>query len=101
MDIGKLSFQTEFNAVTRSLWGNTVEGEDSGMGTSFWELSNEIMRLIGKPNISDFFPVPTRFDIQGVEREIKKAFLFFDHIIERRTKQEREREKRALDNREV
>ncbi|KAL6349036.1 hypothetical protein AAG906_033692 [Vitis piasezkii] len=56
MDIGKLSFQTELNVMTRSLWGNTIEGlEDSVTAVSFRELSNEMMRWLGKPNISDFF----------------------------------------------
>ena len=105
MDIGKLSFQTELNVMTRSLWGNTIEGlEDSVTGVSFRELSNEMMRLLGKPNISDFFPVLARFDIQGVEREMKKVFLsvdqILDHIVEQRMKLDTAKEKRASNNRE-
>ena len=102
VNIGKLAFQTEFNVMTRSLWGNTIEGQED----RFWELSNEVMRLLGKPNISDFFPVLARFDIQGVERETKKVFHFvdqiFDQIIEQRTKQDSAKEKTAfnINNRE-
>ena len=105
MEIGKLSFQTELNVMTRSLWGNTIEGlEDSVTGVSFRELSNEMMRLLGKPNISDFFPVLARFDIQGVEREMKKVFLsvdqILDRIIEQRMKLDTAKEKRTSNNRE-
>ena len=73
-------------------------------GVSFRELSNEVMRLLGKTNISDFFPVLARFDIQGVEREMKKVFLsvdqILDHIIEQRMKLDTAKEKRASNNRE-
>ncbi|KAJ9706783.1 hypothetical protein PVL29_001986 [Vitis rotundifolia] len=105
MDIGKLSFQTELNVMTRSMWGSTIEGlEDSVTGVSFRESSNELMRLLGKPNISDFFPVLSRFDIQGVEREMKKVFLsvvqILDHIIEQRMKLDTAKEKRASNDRE-
>ena len=105
MDIGKLSFQTELNVMTRSMWGDTIEGQEESLtGVSFRELANEMIGLLGKPNISDFFPVLARFDIQGVEREMKVVFHFvdqiMDHIIEQKMKLNTAKEERASNNRE-
>ncbi|KAK4400354.1 Flavonoid 3'-monooxygenase [Sesamum angolense] len=38
--------------------------------------------LVGKPNVSDFFPVLARFDIQGVEKELRNIMQRVDEIIE-------------------
>ncbi|KAK3041050.1 hypothetical protein RJ639_026847 [Escallonia herrerae] len=46
--------------------------------------------LVEKPNVSDFFPLLARFDIQGIEKETKKISLwvdqFFDMLFEQRMK---------------
>lgn len=55
---------------------------------------NEVTEVLGKPNISDFFPGLARFDLQGLESQIKgplKRFdRIFDAIIEQRLKMDRE-----------
>ncbi|KAB1669931.1 hypothetical protein ES319_1Z214200v1 [Gossypium barbadense] len=40
------------------------------------------MVLLGKPNVSDFFPVIARFDIQGIERGMRKINQQFNRLIE-------------------
>lgn len=103
MDIGQLSFQTVVNVTLSSLWGNTPEAHNDGkLGAEFREAASEITELLGKPNISDFFPTLAGFDIQGVERQMKRAFLsaeqVIDSIIDRKMKKSTAKEERASDN---
>jgi len=50
--------------------------------------------LLAKPNISDFYPSLARFDLQGIERQMKGLVKRFDGIFEKmiqqRLKMERE-----------
>ena len=103
MDIGQLSFQTVVNVTLSSLWGNTPEAHNDGkIGAEFREAASEITELLGKPNISDFFPTLAGFDIQGVERQMKRAFLsaeqVIDSIIDRKMKKSTAKEEGASDN---
>ncbi|XP_059657449.1 flavonoid 3'-monooxygenase CYP75B137-like [Cornus florida] len=83
MDIGKIIFLTELNAVMSMLWGGTIEGEkNSSVGDEFQEVIEKIIEIIAKPNISDFFPMLARFDIQGVERQAKKLLVWVDRILD-------------------
>lgn len=43
------------------------------IGSEFRAAASELIEILGKPNVSDFFPVLARFDIQGIERKMKKA----------------------------
>ncbi|KAL5552251.1 hypothetical protein UlMin_002427 [Ulmus minor] len=83
MDVGEVAFCTVINMITSMFWGGTLDGEEET------RLSAEIRRavlqltsLIGKPNISDFFPVLARFDIQGVERDMKRVSRWLEQIFE-------------------
>ncbi|KAL6280135.1 hypothetical protein ACE6H2_017016 [Prunus campanulata] len=46
-----------------------------------------MMELLGKPNVSDFFPSLARFDVQGIARRTKQlqsmTEKIFDSAIER------------------
>ncbi|KAK3038477.1 hypothetical protein RJ639_029775, partial [Escallonia herrerae] len=92
IDIGELAFLTVFNATTSMLWGGTPEGKkwSASLGTEFRAAVSAISVLLEKPNVSDFFPLLARFDIQGIEKETKKISLwvdqFFDMLFEQRMK---------------
>ncbi|PIN16380.1 hypothetical protein CDL12_10967 [Handroanthus impetiginosus] len=74
VDIGKVVFLTEANVVMNLLWGGMNSGEKwDRLGGEFREKVSKLVDLVGKPNISDFFPGLGKFDVQGIEKEIRKA----------------------------
>ncbi|KAM5572769.1 hypothetical protein ABKV19_012697 [Rosa sericea] len=78
-DLGEFVFSTVINATLRMLWGATLQGTD--FGEDYRKLVAEIVDLFAKPNISDYFPVLARFDIQGIERQAKKVQSAIDKIL--------------------
>ncbi|XP_058104611.1 carnosic acid synthase-like [Magnolia sinica] len=95
--VGEEMFSMVMNVITSMLWGGTLEGEErSGVGAEFQKVVGEITELLGKPNVSDLFPVLAPLDLQGMERKMKGLFLRFDgifqSIIDRRLRMNREDE---------
>ncbi|KAK3038475.1 hypothetical protein RJ639_029773 [Escallonia herrerae] len=84
IDIGELAFLTVFNATTSKLWGGTPEGKkwSASLGTEFRATVSALSVLMEKPNISDFFPLLARFDIQGVKKETEKLSLWVDQVFD-------------------
>ncbi|KAI8546476.1 hypothetical protein RHMOL_Rhmol07G0120700 [Rhododendron molle] len=94
VEISKITFLTEFNLVMSMLWGDTVDSKRAdSVGTEFRAVISKIVELIAKPNMSDFFPILARFDVQGVEREMKRLVQgvdrIFDPLLESRTRMSR------------
>ncbi|XP_022864424.1 cytochrome P450 76C1-like [Olea europaea var. sylvestris] len=79
IEIGELAFVTEFNVVMNLLWGGTIDGHKRA---EFRKVASKVVDLIGKPNISDFFPVLARFDIQGIAKEMKNCLAHIDGILD-------------------
>ncbi|KAA8521912.1 hypothetical protein F0562_012774 [Nyssa sinensis] len=103
VDIGEITFLTELNVIMSMLWGSNLEGEKStAVGAEFREVVSKITELIGKPNISDFFPVLSRFDIQGVEKQMKRVLQWveqiLDPIIDERMKMDTNKEENRFQN---
>ncbi|KAI7995335.1 Flavonoid 3'-monooxygenase [Camellia lanceoleosa] len=95
VEIGEIAFLTEFNVVLSMLWGSTFDIQEkvnSRVGAKFRAATAKMMVLLGKPNLSDFFPGLARFDLQGVEREMKEIVVdverVFDSVIDARVKME-------------
>ncbi|XVF51651.1 hypothetical protein PTKIN_Ptkin04bG0201400 [Pterospermum kingtungense] len=89
IDVGLLAFSTVINMITSMFWGGTLEGDKgTGINAQFRETVSELLVIWGKPNISDFIPCLAIFDIQGLERDMKKATRemeqIFDFVIDRR-----------------
>lgn len=86
IDFGDLSFLASINSVMSMLWGGKQGAGDQKGGANtlsdFRELMTELMVILGKPNVSDIFPVLARFDIQGLEREMKKICGSFDKLFD-------------------
>ncbi|CAL5355974.1 unnamed protein product [Camellia sinensis] len=65
------------------LWGGTVKGEERGkMEAKFRQVVAEMTELLGKPNLSDFFPGLARFDLQGIQKQMKGLAKRFDRIFQ-------------------
>nr|XP_043628255.1 cytochrome P450 71AU50-like isoform X2 [Erigeron canadensis] len=91
VNINEIAFETELNVVTSMLWGNSKSGEKNDCGDmldGFREVEFKIVQLLGAPNISDFIPWLSWFDLQGIQREMHKQWVhldkIFDNIIEAR-----------------
>ncbi|KAI3828866.1 hypothetical protein L1987_02976 [Smallanthus sonchifolius] len=93
IDINKIAFDTELNVVTNMLWGCSKSSEGNDFGDildGFREVEFKIIELMGTPNISDFIPFLSRFDLQGMQMEMQRQFEYvervFDYIIEGKMK---------------
>nr|AYN73068.1 CYP706C55 [Eucalyptus cladocalyx] len=102
VNVGEQMFLTVLNVITSMLWGGTAQGEEKeSLGADFRQAVSSLTKLLGKPNISDFYPSLARFDLQGIERQMKGLAKRFDGIfqkmIEQRLKMQRENGSESLD----
>lgn len=88
ISVGELAFLTATNAIRSMIWGETLQGEGDAIGAKFREFVSELMVLLGKPNISDLYPVLACLDLQGIERRTRNVShgidRLFDSAIEKR-----------------
>ncbi|KAL3499406.1 hypothetical protein ACH5RR_038499 [Cinchona calisaya] len=92
VDVGELVFVTIFNMlsnvmVSRDLIGSEEERGDGGVKS----LVRKIMEVATAPNVSDFYPILSKFDLRGLKRksvdlEIKIRAVWEPIIEERRLK---------------
>ncbi|XP_027334960.1 geraniol 8-hydroxylase-like [Abrus precatorius] len=83
VNVGEQVFLTVMNVIMKMMWGASVEGaERESLGAEFRELVAEMTQLLGKPNVSDFFPGLARFDLQGVEKQMRLLVPRFDGLFE-------------------
>ncbi|XP_031281511.1 geraniol 8-hydroxylase-like [Pistacia vera] len=82
VDVGELSLATLINVVQNMMWGGSLEGEKrTNLGVDLRELFAEFMVLLATPNVSDLFPVLSRFDLQGIQKRTKKLLSSIERII--------------------
>ncbi|XP_024996190.1 cytochrome P450 76C1-like [Cynara cardunculus var. scolymus] len=82
IDINKVAFDAELNVVTGMLWGCSEGKDSSDIGDGFREVEFKIIELLGAPNISDFIPMLSWFDLQGRQREMQKQKEHLDRILD-------------------
>ncbi|KAJ0802842.1 putative cytochrome P450 [Helianthus annuus] len=101
VNINKMAFNTELNVVTSMLWGCSKSDEGSYIGDGFHEVESKIIKLLGAPNISDFFPWLSWFDLQKRRRDMQRQLEYvdqiFDNIIEKRIKANSSKIDRAVE----
>lgn len=70
------------NVVTSMVCKNSLEkgDKDSHLGFELQTVASKIMEVIGQPNLSDFFPSLAWFDLQGVERDMKRQLKKLEQI---------------------
>ncbi|RID70702.1 hypothetical protein BRARA_C02701, partial [Brassica rapa] len=93
VNVGDQLFVTMMNLTINMLWGGSVKAEEmESVGTEFKVVVSEITRLLGEPNISDFFPWLARFDLQGLLKQMRvcsrELNAIFDGAIEKMPKLE-------------
>ena len=84
VNIEEQMFLTMLNLITNMLWGGTVKEEEEGarLGADFREVVLGMTELLGKPNISDFYPGLARFDLQGIRKKMDGLARRFDRIFD-------------------
>lgn len=95
VNLGKEIFLTVLNVITSMMWGEMVEGGERTVNRAeFREVVSGITEILGKPNVSDFFPVLSWLDLQGLERKMmilaKRLDQTFEKMIDRRIKVNKE-----------
>ncbi|KAI3820729.1 hypothetical protein L1987_08277 [Smallanthus sonchifolius] len=97
INVREIAFATETNVLTRTIWENTSDEvvKHRNLGAEIDDVAANIVKIFGRVNLSDFFPSLARFDLQGVERDMKmqrdKLDKLFSGIIEDRIKSNFER----------
>ncbi|KAK4422787.1 cytochrome [Sesamum alatum] len=83
IEIGELVFLTELNVILSLLWGGTIDAETRDrLGAEFRDKVSKLVDLMGKPNVSDFFPGLARFDVQGIEKEMRGVVPGVEEILD-------------------
>ncbi|KAI3858608.1 hypothetical protein MKX03_005656, partial [Papaver bracteatum] len=95
VDIRQEMYLTMLNVIMNMLWGGTHDDEDRNrISVEFGRLAEEMIKNLGRTNISDFFPVLAKFDLQGIERQMKELIswldTFFESLIDKRVKMDHE-----------
>ncbi|XP_010529496.1 PREDICTED: flavonoid 3',5'-hydroxylase-like, partial [Tarenaya hassleriana] len=89
VNIGDQMFLTLLDLMVNMLWGETLKRVDemANLGEEFKQVIAEIVRLLGEPNVSDFFPWLARFDLQGHVKEMKLSARKLDEMFNRAIEQ--------------
>nr|UVC58039.1 CYP706V8 protein [Isodon rubescens] len=91
VNIFELVQKIDINLLINMIWGGRMKGQRRDkMISELVQLVSEMLELLIKPNISDFFPFLERFDLQGVVRDatalVKKVEAIMDDVIDERIK---------------
>ncbi|KAL3517041.1 hypothetical protein ACH5RR_023943 [Cinchona calisaya] len=88
VNVGDAAFTTSLNLMTRTLFAKDFANYDSNSSQELKEIVWGVMKNVGVPNLSDYFPILQFVDLQGIKRETKyyfqKCFDIFDDIIDER-----------------
>lgn len=88
-------FATTLNLISSTIFSIDIVDPEFNSAQEFKDLVWRIMEDAGKVNLSDYFPVLRRFDLQGLKKHIKPSYQrlheIFDEMIDKRM------EKRGLD----
>ncbi|XP_052210913.1 cytochrome P450 71AU50-like [Diospyros lotus] len=83
IDIEEVAFLTAFKVAMAMLWGGTVDSQRVGnIGAEFRMATAKMVELMAVPNVSDFFPMLARFDVQGLEQEARQILKQVEQIID-------------------
>ncbi|XP_057950873.1 (S)-N-methylcoclaurine 3'-hydroxylase isozyme 1-like [Malania oleifera] len=95
VNVGEIVFATSLNILGNIIFSRDfVDLQGRGMGGEMKELIIRILELISLPNISDFYPIVSRWDVQGIQEKTHEAFRsvfrIWDDIIKERREQIKE-----------
>lgn len=88
VDIGQVVFATTLNLIFSTMFSIDIVDPEFSTAQEFKDLVWKIVESAGKPNLSDYFPVLKRFDLQGVRKNARVPYdrmhEIFDEMIGKR-----------------
>ncbi|WRX16789.1 Cytochrome P450 - like 10 [Theobroma cacao] len=88
VNIGQVVFATTLNLIFSTMFSMDIVDPEFSTAEEFKELVWKIVESAGKPNLSDYFPVLKRFDLQGVRKHARLPYdrmhEIFDEMIGKR-----------------
>ncbi|CAI0413599.1 unnamed protein product [Linum tenue] len=72
------AFKLVVDSTLAMLWGG---GGGADFAAEYREATREVSQLMGRPNVSDAFPLLAMFDLQGVQREAAELAARMDGMI--------------------
>ena len=90
VDIGSVAFTTTLNLMSNTIFSVDLADLESELAREFKEVTWNIMKDGGTPNLSDYFPLLKKIDPCGVRRRMKSHFRrildLFEGMINQRLK---------------
>ncbi|KAL3840420.1 hypothetical protein ACJIZ3_025011 [Penstemon smallii] len=74
IDIGKAAFVTSLNLISNTLFSLDFADYNNDSSQELKEIIHSVMKVLGSPNLSDFFPIFGSFDPQGTKKEAEICF---------------------------
>ncbi|XP_042493502.1 geraniol 8-hydroxylase-like [Macadamia integrifolia] len=88
VDIGQFAFATSLNLLANTMFSVDLARPESETAQDFKALVRRIMEEVGKPNLSDYFPLLRPLDLQGIKHRmtiyVERLHKVFDEIINQR-----------------
>ncbi|KAK8658798.1 hypothetical protein V6N13_029019 [Hibiscus sabdariffa] len=88
VNIGELTFATALNLISSTIFSRDIVDPEFSTAHEFKDLVWRIMEDSSKPNLSDYFPMLKRFDLQGMRKHIRQSYMrlhaIFDTLIDKR-----------------
>ncbi|XP_052288452.1 geraniol 8-hydroxylase-like isoform X2 [Citrus sinensis] len=91
IDVGQAAFNTSLNLLSNTIFSIDLVNPNE---REFKDTVSGILEEVGKPNLSDHFPLLKKFDLQGIKRRITvysaKMLEVFDRLVDQRLKHRQE-----------
>ncbi|XP_022963641.1 geraniol 8-hydroxylase-like [Cucurbita moschata] len=87
VDVGRLMFTITLNLLSNTIFSVDLADPKSELARQFKKCVQETMEEAGKPNLSDYFPVLRKLDIQGMRKRMKIHLGGFLKILDSMVKQ--------------
>ncbi|KAL0368978.1 UNVERIFIED_CONTAM: Ferruginol synthase [Sesamum calycinum] len=88
VNIGEAAFITSLNLMSATLFSVDFTDFDSDVTQELKETIEGVAKIVGTPNLADFFPILKMIDPQGIQRQAKFYFgrllAMFEEIINQR-----------------
>ncbi|XWS49324.1 hypothetical protein CRYUN_Cryun13aG0154000 [Craigia yunnanensis] len=88
VNVGQVAFATALNLISSTIFSMDIVDPEFSTAQEFKDLVWRIMEDSAKPNLSDYFPMIKRFDLQGIRKHIRRSYMrlheIFDEMIDKR-----------------
>ncbi|KAL0923633.1 hypothetical protein M5K25_007698 [Dendrobium thyrsiflorum] len=82
INVGELGFEVSLNMLMTMLCGEEQSVKWREKGVEFRRVMMETVELLGRQNASDYLPLLSWLDLQGIERGMKKRVAWMDRVYE-------------------